>query len=209
MYISGEDEVTKAIIYRIMDYCSPRLKVFKEIPARGGEIKNKIKELNLLSRVKPVILLTDLDANDCAPAFKDSLLNGVVKNDDFLVNIAIDEAEAWLMADRKGFSDYFGIPIESIPSSSMQKMGGRRQVNEMDFKCKSSWLLTHDFIRKSSKIELKQQIEVTGTATKGKEYNSAILPFINDVWNIDAAMENSDSLSRMVKRLRNLTIKYT
>ena len=78
----------------------------------------------------------------------------------------------------------------------------------MEFPYKSSWMFTHVLISKSSKDELKRQIEAKGTATKGKEYNSAVVPFIKNAWNIDTAMQNSDSLTRMVKRLQALEKRY-
>lgn len=178
------------------------------MPARGGEIKHKISELNRLSRSKPVILLTDLDATQCPPMLKNRLLANQEQNEDFILNIAVDEAEAWLMADREGFAEYFGIPISEIPNAAPQRMGGRKPLTEMEFPCKSSWMFTHILISKSSKDELKQQIEAKGTATKGKEYNPAVVPFIKNAWSIDNAMQNSDSLTRMVRRLQALGEKY-
>lgn len=87
-------------------------------------------------------------------------------------------------------------------------MGGRKPLTEMEFPCKSSWMFTHIPISESSKDELKRQIEAQGTATKGKEYNPAVVPFIKNAWSIDSAMPNSDSLTRMVKRLQALEERY-
>ena len=112
------------------------------------------------------------------------------------------------MADKEGFASYFGIPVELIPDATMQKMGGMVQVQEMDFEMKSSWMLTHQMMPQSTKTELKAQMVAEGTAAKGKEYNPAIVPFIRDSWNIEAAAENSDSLRRMIKRLRELVERY-
>lgn len=204
VYVSAEDPVTKAIVERLLAYCSTRFVVFKEIPARGGEIKNKIQELNNLAASRPVILLTDLDTEYCAPQLKSKLLKDMAQSPNFVINIAIDEAEAWLMADREGFSKYLGIPIDVIPESTMQKMGGSKPVLEMDFCYKSSLYLTHKIAPQSFNEELKQQIAVQGQACKGKEYNSAMLPFVKEVWNIEAATQNSDSLSRMIRRLCDL-----
>ena len=39
---------------------------------------------------------------------------------------------------------------------------------------------------------------------KRQEYNTAILPFINECWDIESAMRNSDSLCRMVGRIKAL-----
>ena len=88
-------------------------------------------------------------------------------------------------------------------------MGGRKPLTEMEFPCKSSWMFTHIPISESSKDELKRQIEAQGTATKGKEYNPAVVPFIKNDWNIENAMQNSDSLKRMVIRLQTLKDKYS
>lgn len=208
VYISAEDPVTKAIVERLLEFSSPNFRVFKDVPARGGEIKSKIKALNNLAKTKPVILLVDLDATACAPMLKRELLNGEEQSANFLINIAIDEGEAWLMADRKGFAKYIGVDETLIPQSSMQKMGGMKKMIEMTFNVKSSWMLTHTIANQSRYAELREQISTSGEATKGKEYNSAILPFIKNKWNIQEAMNNSDSLVRMVNRLRNLAVNY-
>lgn len=208
VYISAEDPVTIAVIKRLLTFISPRLKVFKNMPARGGEIKSKILELNNLSNSKPVIALLDLDANVCAPALKQSLLQGNIQNEDFILNIAIDEAEAWLMADKVGFAKYFGISQRLIPDSTMQKMGGMRQVQELDFPIKSSLQLTHKIMPSSTNAELREQMTAHGNAAKGKEYNPAIVPFIDNVWDVAAASANSDSLRRMIRRLHDLITRY-
>ncbi|MBQ8100865.1 MAG: DUF4276 family protein [Paludibacteraceae bacterium] len=208
VYISAEDSVTIAIIKRLLAFTSPRFKVFKNIPARGGEIKSKIQELNKLSETRPVVALLDLDANACAPILKQSLLQGNAQNIDFIFNIAIDEAEAWLMADKVGFARYFGISQQLIPDSSMQRMGGMKLVQELDSPMKSSLQLTHQIMPSSINAELRVQMMAQGKAAKGKEYNSAIVPFIDEVWDVTAASANSDSLRRMVKRLKNLISRY-
>ena len=127
------------------------------------------------------------------------------QNENFILNIAVDEAEAWLIADTNGFADYFGIPLAELPESGLTKMNGHKDVMEMPFSCKSSWLFTHSYITKSAKRELRLQIEAQGTACKGREYNQAVVPFIKNYWNIEAAMANSNSLERMVSRLRSLS----
>ena len=50
VYIVGEDDVTRHVIYRILSYCGAgRFTVLMELPARGGEIKNKIPNLQNIS----------------------------------------------------------------------------------------------------------------------------------------------------------------
>ena len=63
VYIVGEDDVTRHVIYRILSYCGAgRFTVLMELPARGGENKNKIPKFNKLAMKFPVILLTEISS---------------------------------------------------------------------------------------------------------------------------------------------------
>lgn len=54
VYIVGEDDVTKAIIRKIMGKYAPALEIQAELPARGSEIKHKIPEFNVLAATAPL-----------------------------------------------------------------------------------------------------------------------------------------------------------
>ena len=202
VFIAGEDDVILAVIRRILAHCLTKYEVIQALPARGGQIKSKISEFNKLSEKYPVVLLIDLDNDDCAPL----LLSKLVKNkhESFIFNIAVDEAEAWLMADREGFADYFKIKLADMPSTHQNKQGGMRVLTEMNFAYKSSMYLTHELIKKSKSSEFIQQLAPKKNASKGAEYNSCMLPFIENTWNIENARQNSDSLSRMILRIQKL-----
>ncbi len=202
VYIVGEDAVTNAVIKKILAHCSVDFEVISPLPARGGEIKSKIPAFNKLSEANPVILLMDLDNNGCAPQLLGQLAKE--KNDNFIFNIAVDEVEAWLMADRDGFASYFKIKVEDMPSAHQTKQGGRKALTEMNFPYKSSMYLTHELIKKSKDSEYLQQLTPKKNAAKGPEYNSCIVPFVENAWNIENARRNSDSLNRMVLRIKNL-----
>ncbi|OJX83404.1 MAG: hypothetical protein BGP01_13600 [Paludibacter sp. 47-17] len=207
VYIVGEDDVTCAIIKRILLYCSEGFEIISELPARGGQIKSKINEFNKLAAVYPVILLTDLDATSCAP----QLLHHLTpkdKHNQFIFNIAVDEGEAWLMADRYGFAEFAGVDIESIPRARPTRQGGRKALIEMCFAYKPSRFLTHELIKKSKKPDIIKQLTPKEGASKGPEYNTDLLPFIQKKWDIDEASKNSDSLTRMVNRIRSLITSY-
>ncbi len=206
IFIVGEDDATKAIIKRLIGDYNSNLNIVQSIPARGSEIKTKIKEFNALAVAYPVILLTDLDNEPCAPIGKKNLLGGIIQSQNFIINIAYDEAEAWLMADTKGFSKYFGIPIDRMPQFTMQKMQGRKSLSEISLNVKSSWYLTHELAHLSNKQGIRAQISVPRTerTCKGKEYNSALVPFINTIWNPEGARQVSNSLNRMITRIQRI-----
>jgi len=203
--LAGEDAVTKTCLRKIINHCDPETIVLNELPARGGQLKSLINNLNKLSIDIPVILLTDLDNNDCAPSLKSTLLQGIEQNNNFIFNIACDEAEAWLMSDKKNFSKYFKIPISSIPQKS--NMGNRRKpYYELDFKYKSSLFLVNEVIKKSKDEKLIKMMTPDKGSYKGPEYNTAILPFINSSWDIEQAKLNSDSLTKTVDRINRFLI---
>jgi len=202
VYIVGEDDVTLAVIRRVLTYCSDDYEIIQNLPARGGQVKSRISEFNKLSETHPVVLLIDLDNDVCAPLLINKLIKD--KNKDFIFNIAVDEAEAWLMADVKGFASHFRIKIEDMPSAHQTRQGGRKGLTEMNFAYKSSMYLTHELIKKSKNSEYIQQLTPKKNAAKGPEYNSCMLPFIQNIWNIDDARQNSDSLNRMITRIENL-----
>lgn len=205
IYIVGEDPVTQEIIRRIVGDYAPNLHIKGLLPARGGEIKNKMENFNKFSLTYPVILLSDMDTDDCAPSAKSSLIKGMSpQNNNFIINIAVDEAEAWLFVDTKGFAKYLGVAVECMPQSSEQKFGGPRKRLEVDVPLKSSYYLTHRVITNSNNRELREQIFAPGKSCKGPEYNPALLPFIKASWNIEEARKNSYSLNGMIKRIQTL-----
>ena len=70
IYIAGEDPVTLAVVRRlVMDY-APNLSILREEPFRGSKLKGMIPQFNQLANSIPVILLGDLDTQDCAPMAK-------------------------------------------------------------------------------------------------------------------------------------------
>jgi hypothetical protein len=207
VYIVGEDEATKEIIKRVLLYCSNSFEILMELPSRGGQIKQNILNYNSLSESYPVILLMDLDEKDCAPIVLQQFFQGTTKSDHFVLNIANDEAEAWLMADRTSFSDYFRVSIDLIPVP--QRIRNKKDYYfEMKFPYKSSYYMVREIIPNSRTKEFKDQMIPQNGAKKGKEYNSALTPFIINNWNIDKARLNSDSLNRMISRIQKLVQNY-
>lgn len=206
IYIVGEDDATKEIIKKIIADCgADKFNIVQSLPARGGQIKKQINNYNKLAASNPVILLMDLDANDCPPQLIQDL-HICDKSDQFILNIAIDEAEAWLMADRNNFASYFQVDIDSIPNSHYTKLNGSKEVIEMDFPIKASLYLNTRIIPTSRSAKIKAQMLPEKNACKGKEYNKVIVPFIKENWNVTNAMCNSDSLKRMVQKIQALIV---
>ncbi len=202
--IACEDQVTKEILHRIINHVGD-INIKSELPARGGKIKSLIDSFNSLSLITPVVLLTDLDQYNCAPELISDYLKSP-KNPDFYFRIAVDEAEAWLMADRKGFAEYFQVSLDTIPTSIIRS-NLRQLVNEMDFPYKSSLYLIKEIIPKSSNKEYRENLQPHLGSKKGVLYNSTLTPFIRNKWNIENAATNSYSLRKTISSLSQLINK--
>ena len=127
-----------------------------------------------------------------------------MQNPNFINNIAVDEAEAWLYADPIGLSGYLKVPRSDIPASTNQLMGGPRSRIEVDVPMKTSLHLTSRLILKSSDENLKKQLKSSDGRCKGKEYNLAMIPFILNHWNPERARVNSYSLNGAITRIIDL-----
>ena len=178
----AEDAVTVEVVKRLLADYAPNLSVKDVRPARGGKLKSQIASYNELSRVTPVVLLTDLDAEVCPPVARQKLLRGIEQCKDFIVNIAVDEAETWLYADREGWASYLSVPIESVPDFCLKNMGGPHMRIEVAVPYKTSLHLTRTLIKNSSDREKVRQIESTDGRCKGKAYNLGVVPFIKTRW---------------------------
>ena len=200
--IVGEDRATKEVITRLINHIGG-IQIFRELPARGGKIKSLLNNFNLLSTIQPVILLTDLDQYSCPPELLTNWFQRLPRNENFHVRVAVDEAEAWLMADREGFSQHFNIPLEYIPKS-VARSRIRPDQNEMNFPYKSSLYLIREIVPHSRTKSIRESLQPSGGSNKGPLYNSTITKFIKNIWNIENACENSYSLRKTIFRLETL-----
>ena len=197
--IVGEDQVTQAVIERLLNDYRPDLIIGRRLPVRGGKIKSEAPKYNLL--VMPLILLTDLDTYPCPPSLISDWFNGAKLNDRFLFRVADDEAEAWLMADKSGFAKWAGIKETNLPDPRI--IDRRKNIVEMVFPYKSSLFLMKTIEQFSTKETIRDFLTPLPGASKGPGYNSTVIPFIKEKWNVENARLNSYSLNKMVLRLIN------
>lgn len=200
--IVGEDPVTRQIIKKILeDLCPNGFNILREDPVRGSEIKKLAPNYNNLASNFPVILLADLDNADCPPSEQARWLSQQEKHPDFMFRFAVDEAESWLLADRLGFASFLGIEDSRIPLPSFLRP---REPNNLEIRTsyKTSLFMMRELVPHSSKSEIKRQLTPIDHRSKGSEYNSALIPFIDKYWDVRAAAANSYSLQKMLSRIQ-------
>ncbi|MFA6471158.1 MAG: hypothetical protein WCU00_03870 [Candidatus Latescibacterota bacterium] len=143
----------------------------------------KLRDFNNTARTMPFFILRDLDTDTCAPQLIRTLFS-FPKYQNLLFRVAVKEVEAWLLADKSGFSSYLGISANRIDSHV-----------EAIFNPKEYLI---NLVRNSRKRELIYDIVPMrgSTAKQGRNYNNRLIDFVNNLWNIQKAMENSDSLRK-------------
>ncbi|AWA31062.1 hypothetical protein HYN48_13745 [Flavobacterium magnum] len=196
--IVGEDQVTQEIIERLVKDYRRDITIKNRLPSRGSQIKNNAPKYNNLG--SPIFLLTDLDHYHCPPSLIKDFLDNAPLKAEMLLRVAWEEAETWLMADRKGFSHWLGTSVDLIPEPEV--IDRKTGAVEIIFPLKPSLYMMLNIASKSHNNNLKLSLTPISGAKKGPAYNSAILPFIKNVWNIEEAAKNSNSLARTIARLQ-------
>ena len=197
--IVGEDDVTRAVIKRLIKEIRKDITIGKVLPARGGQIKILAPKYNLLQT--RVMLLTDLDTYDCPTALIKDWFGNAILNPNYLFRIAYGETESWLMADRKGFSNWIDADINLIPLPST--IDKRKNILEIVFPYKPSLYLMREIAPCSKNNIIKEGLMPKEGANKGPLYNSILTSFIEHNWNTKDASNNSTSLTKAIGRLQN------
>ena len=117
IYLATEDALSEAVGERLVGDASDQFRIAVRIGNQGNSfLKKKLPELIRLAHSMPVVLLTDLDGIDCPPTLIREWKGGRRFPNGLLFRVIIREIESWLMADRKSFSDFTGVPLTRLPA---------------------------------------------------------------------------------------------
>lgn len=202
----AEDILSRAVIRQIIDEFSLPLMIGSEEPIRGAEIRQKIYNYNRLASKENVVVLVDMDEYDYPAHLAQSWFggSGEALSPEMQFLVAFNEVELWLLSDTEAFSKYLGVSIDVIPPC--QTISGRTPDRvEIKLPYKASLFIMKDMLSVSSKESLKTKLIPVRGAKKGPAYNTALLPFVTDKWQIRNAMKRSYSLTRAVRKLKNLS----
>ncbi len=166
---------------------------FPSIMHGAGNIRTKCPYfLRQADSGQYALILTDLDANECpATLIRDWFFPG--RNDAFalpkqvLFRIAVRAVEAWLLADKEGFSRFLGVPKSDFADDPEGLPNPKKHLLDViERKARKTWV---------------REMLPTGRAHIGAKYNESLCSFIRRGWNIDNACLRSPSLRRAVNAL--------
>lgn len=187
--IATEDELSETVVEKILNSTPVDFHiVWKQRKGGFGYLKKNVRKFNQISKVYPVLLLTDLDNTVCASELIKSWL-AIPQNKDFLFRVAVREVESWLLADCEAISYFFNIASSQCPDQP-DDIADPKQV-----------LL--NLVKKSKRREVKQDIlPVKGSSSSvGLGYNARLSDFVWNHWDVHRAVTRSDSLRRAWNRI--------
>lgn len=185
-----EDTLSSAILQKIIKESNRPYIIGGLFSQRGyGFIKKTINGFNNAAKGMPYLVLADLDRRICAPYLINNWLI-VPKHHNLLFRIAVKEVESWLLADVDNLSKFLGISRTRIPLL----------VEEINYPKQ----MLINLARKSRKRAIHEDIVPSdgSTATQGRGYNSRLIEYVNNYWNIKNAIRNSNSLQRTYNAIK-------
>jgi len=112
--------------------------------------------------------------------------------DKHIFRVVVREIESWILADRNGISNFLSVPLAKIPLNPDALPDPKRTLIN----------LARTSRAKSIRSNLvPRELEA---ATEGPLYSSEMVRFVTDIWDPDAARQNSASLERCLCRLTEL-----
>ena len=170
-------------------------KPLQPVIAEGkSNLKKRLPTLNLAAAFMPWLVIRDLDDDDdqsCIPALRKSLLNDHECNRFMCLRFAVRAMEAWLLADRDAFAEFFGI---------------RRTIDYQPESLNDPKQYLIDICRRSKKKEIKEGIPPLPQSKRayGPDYVTLLREFTADHWDPLRARMNAPSLGRALDCLTRL-----
>jgi len=185
-----EDALSEAVVRAVFSQIEKPYRIGAVLNWNKQKIQHTISNINKASRGFPHLALTDQDTGqDCPPNQIEKWIRGDV-HPNLLYRFATMEVESWVMAHRECFAKFLSVSSKKIP----------RHPDEIPQP--KEYLI--NLARKSRKRRLREDLVPAPGATSkvGPDYNGRLCGFVRHHWRADIAAQNSPSLARTLKRLR-------
>lgn len=191
--VVGEDALCCALGERLVESCLPGWNMVTS-PVNKAGITKFVPDLPRFAAFSrnshaAVLCIADTDRG-CAKQLVERWRPKHAPQE-FLLRLAVTEAESWLLADRVAFSEYFDIPLNRLPVAPDEVPDPTQLILGL--------------IAKSRRKIMRDEIVNAKTPTRaGAGYNLHLGAFARTGWRMADAALSSPSLARAVARLQAL-----
>ena len=195
IYLAIEDALSEAVAKKLLATSGYQFLIKQCFRKHGnGYLKSNLDKFSNIAQMTPVLLLTDLDNEDCAPGLIRRWLGKKKLREGLLFRVAVRETEAWLLADPEGFSSFSGVPCNKIPQGVEKLIDPKSTLIEL--------------VRRHGNRSLKADIvpEPGVCAKVGLAYNQALCLFVRDFWSPERAERGAESLARTRQSIGKLRL---
>ncbi len=194
--VVGEDALCCALGERLFTICLPDWQLAQAaINTRGITklVPALPRYLEQAQHIQPVLCIADTDGK-CAADLLSAWLPPFA-HENFLLRLAVTEAESWLIADQEGFAQEIAVPLNKLPQHPDEAVDPKRLVLSL--------------ARKSKKRVIRDEVVSPIDPSKpGSGYNLHLCAFVKTHWNARRAAQTSPSLARAINRLETLGAKH-
>lgn len=184
-----EDRLLEAIGMRIARHVGLVVRAAKITHGRVA-LERQLPQLNRAAAHRPVLVLLDRDGKgECPGAEVERLVPG--RHPALHLRLAVEEADAWLLADREGFAAFLGLSPGRLPNFPERERDPKQTLLTLARKARS---------REKRRIAPEPGM----TARIGPEYNALLCGFVGAEWSIDRARLLAPSLDRCLAALGRL-----
>jgi hypothetical protein len=192
--LATEDELSEVVGQRLLAEAAHRLEAELLLRRSGsGYLRSGMDKWCALARTQPVVLLTDLDQQQCASTLVTGWMGKRNQPENFLLRVAVREVEAWLLADHDAVRSLFGGRLR-LPDHPDLLLDPKREL--LQFANRAARSVREDLVARAGSV-----------ATQGVAYNARLSEFVRVDWCPRRAQDRSDSLRRARRRIDELALR--
>ena len=193
IHVVTEGKLEVPVAKRLIAFCGHSWLTPYSVRGVGNIEKKAAAYACLADDETAVLVLTDFmdSKSPCPVAARNRYLGeqAAAMHPNFLLRFAVNELESWLLADHRNFAKLLKVRADKIASQPDMLPDPKKYIAEL--------------ARLSPKKTIKADL-ISATGRQGRLYLPIMVKFVNEVWDIEAAMQRSPSLNRCVARLRSL-----
>lgn len=192
LVLATEDALSEAVGQRMVQDAGSGLAVTQMLRRGGfGYLRSKMRSFCQIARYTPVLLLTDLDAEECPARLIESWSRRDAIPAQLLLRVAVRQVESWLLADRDGMARLLKVSVRHVPRDPDALPDAKQSLLQLAQRAPRA--IRADLVAESG-----------AAAAQGLGYNAVLSNFVRTSWDPSKAVNCSNSLARARIRVSEL-----